>query len=51
MKTEDHEELIQAARVAAEPTDWDRIAAYFDEQRAQVTPREVRDNQPDRGDH
>jgi hypothetical protein len=41
---EDREGLIAAARQAAEPADslWDQIADYFDQQRAQVKPRDVR---------
>jgi hypothetical protein len=40
----DRGELIEAARRAVEPADnvWDQIADYFDDQRAQVKPRDVR---------
>ena len=40
--TDDNEQLTAAARQAAEPIDWDQIADYFDQQRAQVAPRDVR---------
>jgi hypothetical protein len=50
MSAENQEELIQAARAAAEPVDWDQIVAYFDSQRALVAPRETNDNPREGGD-
>jgi hypothetical protein len=53
MNAENNEELIQAARTASEPIDWNKIADYFADQHALVAPRETReaiDNTPDRGD-
>ena len=43
-------DLIQAARIAAEPVDWSRIAEFFDSQRAMVAPRQTSDNVRDSGD-
>jgi len=45
---DDKGELIEAARRAVEPADtiWDQIADYFEDQRAQVKPREVRQERP-----
>lgn len=44
------DELLRAARIAEEPFDWSQITAYFDSQRALVTPRETRDNSAAEGD-